>query len=89
MTRRFPLGSIRGHNETGSDVWKRMLGDEGEQQEENWYHGDEDALQDPRSVEMGSHNNMQNEEICRILQLALIEEVMNADSFRWFGHVPD
>ena len=46
--------SIRCHNQTGSDVWKRILGDNGEQQEEDCYHGDEDAPQDPRSVEKGS-----------------------------------
>ena len=32
-----------------------MLGDEGDQQEEDCYHGDEDASRDPRSVEMRSH----------------------------------
>ena len=42
---------IRNHNHTGSDVWERMLGDEGDQQEEDCYHGDEDASRDPRSVE--------------------------------------
>ena len=42
---------IRDHNQTGSDVWERMLGDVGEQQEEDCYHGDEDASRDPRRVE--------------------------------------
>ena len=32
-------------------IWDRMLGDEGDQQEEDCYHGDEDASRDPRSVE--------------------------------------
>ena len=58
MTGRFPSGSkrryIRDHNQTGSDVWERMLGDEGDQQEEDCYHGDEDASRDPRSVETRS-----------------------------------
>ena len=45
---------IRDHNQTGSDVWERMLGDEGDQQEEDCYHGDEDASRDPRSVETRS-----------------------------------
>ena len=46
---------IWGHYQTGSDVWERMLGDEGDQQEEDCYHGDEDASRDPRSVETRSH----------------------------------
>ena len=32
-----------------------MLGDEGDQQEEDCYHGDEDASRDPRSVETRSY----------------------------------
>ena len=32
-----------------------MLGDGGEQQEEDCYHGDEDASLDPWNVETGSH----------------------------------
>ena len=54
MTGRFPQAQsedLRGHNQTGSDVWERILGDEGDQQEEDCYHGDEDASRDPRSVE--------------------------------------
>ena len=46
---------MRDHNQTGSDVWERMLGDEGDQQEEDCYHGDEDASRDPRSVETRSY----------------------------------
>ena len=49
--------TIRGYNKTGSDVWERMLGDEGEQQEEDCYHGDKAASQDPRNVETASHWN--------------------------------
>ena len=45
---------IREHNQTGSEVWERMLGDEGDQQGEYCYQGDEDASQDPRSVETRS-----------------------------------
>ena len=30
--------STRGHNQTGSDVWERMVCDEGEQQDEYCYH---------------------------------------------------
>ena len=52
--------SIRGHNQTGSDVWKQILGYEGEQQEEDCYHGDEDASRDLRSVETGSHAKGRN-----------------------------
>ena len=44
---------IRVHRQTGSAVWQQMLDDEGEQQEEDCYHGDEDASRDPRSVETG------------------------------------
>ena len=51
---------IWGHNQTGSDVWERMLGDEGDQQEEDSYHGDEDASRDPRSVETRSHAKRRN-----------------------------
>ena len=32
-----------------------MLGNEGDQQEEDCYNGDEDALRDPRSVETRTH----------------------------------
>ena len=56
--RKIPLrlkAKIRDHNQTGSDVWERMLGDEGDQQEEDCYHGDEDASRDPRSVETRSY----------------------------------
>ena len=42
-------------DQTGSDVRERMLGDEGDQQEEDCYHGDKDASRDPRSVDTGSH----------------------------------
>ena len=55
MTGRFPSGSKRRYNQTGSDVWDRMLSDEGDQQEEDCYNGDEDASRDPRSVETRSH----------------------------------
>ena len=48
------------NNQTGFDVWERMLGDEGEQQEEDCYHGDEDASRDPWSVETGSHAKRRN-----------------------------
>ena len=54
------------NNQTGFDVWERMLGDEGEQQEEDCYHGDEDASRDPWSVET---DHMRNDEIRRILHL--------------------
>ena len=52
--------SIPFHNQTGSDARKRMLGDEGEQQEEDCYYGDEDASRDPRSVETGSYAKRSN-----------------------------
>ena len=39
-----------------SNAWQRMLGDEGEQKEEDCYHGDEDALRDPRSGETNKFN---------------------------------
>ena len=52
--------SIRGHNQTGSDVWKRMLGVEGEQEEEDCHHGDDDATRNHRSVETGSHAKRRN-----------------------------
>ena len=45
----FPFHNI---NDKEFDVWERMLGDEGEQQEEDCYHGDKDASRDPRSVEI-------------------------------------
>ena len=32
-----------------------MLGNEGDQQEEDYYNGDEDASRDPRSVETRTH----------------------------------
>ena len=49
------------NNQTGFDVWERMLGDEGDQLEEDCYnHGDEDASRDPRSVETGSHAKQRN-----------------------------
>ena len=47
-------------NQTGSNVWERMLGDEGEQQGEDCYHGDDDALRDLRSVETGSQAKRRN-----------------------------
>ena len=34
---------------------KRMLGNEGDQQEEDCYNGDEDALRDPRRIETRTH----------------------------------
>ena len=46
---------IQDHNQTGSVVWERMLGDEGDQQEEACYHGDDDASRDHLSVETRSH----------------------------------
>ena len=46
---------IRGHYQTGSDIWERMLGNEGDQQEKYCYHGDEDASRDPRSVQTRPH----------------------------------
>ena len=52
--------SIGGHNQTGSEVWERMLGNEGDQQEEDCYHIDDDASRDPRSVETGSHAKRRN-----------------------------
>ena len=61
-----------------------MLGDEGDEQEEDCYHGDEDASRDPRSVET---SHMRNEEIRRILHLSPIDEVMRRGRIRWFGHV--
>ena len=61
-----------------------MLGDEGDQQEEDCYHGDEDTSRDPRSVETRSYAD---EEIRRILHLSPIDEVMRSGSLRWFGHV--
>ena len=51
---------IRGHYQTGSDVWEQILGDEGDQQEEDCYHGDEDASRDPRSVETRSRAKRRN-----------------------------
>ena len=49
------------NNQTGFDVWERMLGDEGDQQEEDCYnHRDEDASRDPRSVDTGSHAKQRN-----------------------------
>ena len=64
MTGRFPSGSKQrymsddsGPYQPGSDVWERMLGNEGDQQEKDCYqyHGDEDASRDPQSVETRSH----------------------------------
>ena len=46
---------IRGQYQTGSDIWERMLGNEGDQQEKDCYHGDEDASRDPRSVQTRPH----------------------------------
>ena len=59
----IPVGSYGWSNVAGTkyttvlciDVWERMLGDEGDQQEEDCYHGDEDASRDPRSVETRSY----------------------------------
>ena len=36
-------------------IWDQMLGDEGEQQEEDCNHGDEDALRDHRSAQTGPY----------------------------------
>ena len=55
----------------GSDVWERMLGDEGDQQEEDCYHGDEDASRD---LGVSRRDHMRNEEIRRILHLSPIDE---------------
>ena len=49
------IDTTRGHNQIVSDVWERMLGDEGEQQEEDCYHEDEDASLGHRGVETRSH----------------------------------
>ena len=79
---------IRDHNQTGSDVWERMLGDEGDQQEEDCYHGDEDASRDPRhSSECRDEIICENEDIRHILHLSPIDEVMRSGRLRWFGHV--
>ena len=44
-----------------TQLWKRMLGDdEGDKQEEDCYHGDEDASRDHRSVEARSHAKRRN-----------------------------
>ena len=51
---------IRGHNQNGFDVWERMLGDEGDQKEDDCYHGNEEVSQDPRSVETRSHAKRRN-----------------------------
>ena len=42
------------------NAWQPMLGNEGEQKEEDCYHGDEDALRDPRSVETESRAKRRN-----------------------------
>ena len=44
------IENMRGHNQTVSSVWDRMLGDEAEQQEEDCYHGDEDVALDRQST---------------------------------------
>ena len=65
-----------------------MLGNEGDQQEKDCYHGDEDALRDPRSDEtIPGRDHMRNEEIRRILHISPIDEVMRCGRLRWFGHV--
>ena len=52
--RKIPL-RLKANYQTGSDVWERMLGNEGDQQAKDCYHGDEDASRDPRSVETRPH----------------------------------
>ena len=61
------------------------MGNEGDQQEKYCYHGDEDALRDPRSVETRPH--AKREKIRRILHVSPIDEVMHGGRLRWFGHV--
>ena len=75
---------IRGHNQTGSGVWERMLSDEGDQHEEDCYHRDEDALRGILGVSRRYH--MRNQEIRRILHLSPIAEVVRRGRLRWFGH---
>ena len=60
------------------------LGDEGEQQEEDCYHGDEDALRDPQSVETGSLAKQLN--LTHITPFPMVEVMINGH-LRWFGHV--
>ena len=58
-----------------------MLGNEGDQQEKDCYHGDEDASRDPRSVETRPHAKRGH------LHITSIDEVMRCGRLRWFGHV--
>ena len=77
MTGRFPSGSKQRYMRPLSE---RMQGNEGDQQEKYCYHGDEDASQDPRSVETRPHAK-------RILLVSPIDEVIRGGRLRWFGHV--
>ena len=75
---------IRGHNQIVSDVWDRMLGDEGDQQEEDCYHGDEDASRDTQSLETGSHTKRTNS-----THITPFTDRRGYAQWRlrWFGHV--
>ena len=77
--------SIRGHNQTGSDVWKRMLGDESEQQEEDCYTTE---MRMPRGIlGVTGRDDMRNGDIRRISHVSPIDEVMLSGRLRWCGHV--
>ena len=63
-----------------------MLSSEGDQQEEDRYHGDVGAS-DRRILEVSRRDHMRNEEIRRILHVSPTDEVMHGDRLRWSGHV--
>ena len=73
------------NNQTGFNVWERMLGDEGEQQEEDCYTTEMRMLRGILGVLRGDH--MRNNEIRRILHLVPVDEVMCSGRLRWFGQV--
>ena len=60
-----------------------MLGNEGDQQEDYCYHGDEDASRDPWSVHTRSHAKRGNP---THTTRSTIDEVIRDDRLRWFGH---
>ena len=73
------------NNQTGFDVWERMLGDEGEQQEEHCYTTEMRMLRGIIGVLRRDH--MRNDEIRRILHVFRVDEVMYSGRLRWFGQV--
>ena len=87
MTGSFPQAQskgIRGHYQTGSDVWERMLGNEGDKKR---MIATAEMRMRRGILGVSKRDHMRNEDIRRILHITPIDEVMRGGRLRWFGHV--